>query len=89
MKRVIAIESFKNNVCRLYGEGVYIGDKEPSEGFLKDTGIKNPCIKLDSGKYIWGYQCWWIDIDTFNEKYKSYAHDFVTVEIDEDIKPKE
>jgi len=30
-----------------------------------------------------------MDIDTFNNKYKSYAHEFVTVEIDENIKPKE
>ena len=56
---VTAIESIKDGICRSYGEGEYIGDKEPNGGWMKDTGIKNPCIKLDSGKYVWGYQCWW------------------------------
>lgn len=22
-------------------------------------GRPNPCIKLDSGKYVWGFECWW------------------------------
>lgn len=38
--RVTAIESIKDGVCRSYGEGEYIGDKEPNGGWMKDTGIK-------------------------------------------------
>ena len=57
--RVTAIESIKDGICRSYGEGEYIGYREPNGGWMKDLGIKNPCIKLDSGKYVWGYQCWY------------------------------
>jgi hypothetical protein len=46
--RVIAIESIKDGICRSYGEGEYIGDKETNGGWMKDTGIKNPF----SGKFL-------------------------------------
>ena len=68
--RVIAIESIENGICRSYGEGELLGDKEPSSGWLSGFGIKHPCIKLDSGQYIWGYQCWWAASEIFNEKFK-------------------
>ena len=86
--RVIAIESIKNGVCRSYGEGEYIGHREPNGGWMKDLGIKNPCIKLDSGKYIWGYQCWWGEIEKFNNKYKELIKEIIIVDVDENIEPK-
>lgn len=26
---------------------------------FKEETFKNPCIELDSGEIVWGYQCWW------------------------------
>lgn len=86
--RVIAIESLKDGICRSYGEGEYIGDKEPNGGWMKGTGIKNPCIKLDSGQYVWGYQCWWGEIKEFNERYKNSIKETVIVEVPENVEPK-
>lgn len=83
--RVTTIESIKDGVCRSYGEGEYIGNKEPNGGLLKDTGIKNPCIKLDNGKYVWGYQCWWGEAAIFNEKFQG---EIIIVDVDENIEPK-
>lgn len=84
--RVIAIESISKGVCRSFGEGEYIGDREPSEGEMK--GIKNPCIKLDNGRYVWGYQCWWGEIKKFEEKYKDIIKATIMVETDVNILPK-
>jgi len=86
--RVTAIESIKDGICRSYGEGEYIGDKEPNSGWMKDTGIKNPCIKLDSGQYVWGYQCWWGATDKFKEKYKDSIKETIIVEVPEIVEPK-
>jgi hypothetical protein len=38
--RVTAIESIKDGICRSYGEGEYIGYREPNGGWMKDLGIK-------------------------------------------------
>lgn len=46
----------------LYGYGVYVGDEVPPED-VKFLGIQldhpNPKIVLDSGKVVWGCECWW------------------------------
>lgn len=26
----------------------------------------NPCIELDNGDIIWGYQCWWVPVTEEN-----------------------
>lgn len=31
--------------------------------------LLNPRVRLDSGKCVWGYQCWWMEIDVFRKKY--------------------
>ncbi len=36
------------------GYGVYEGNFYPP-----GSDIKSPQIKLDSGEYIWGSECWW------------------------------
>jgi hypothetical protein len=87
--RVTAIESIKDGVCRSYGEGEYIGHKAPSKGLLSEIeGVNNPCIKLDSGKYIWGYQCWWGETEMFNQKYKDSIKETIIVDVPENIEPK-
>ena len=53
--RVIAIRNSGEKEVNIYGYGEYLGKKPCSEL----GNIKNPCIKLDNGKTVWGYQCWW------------------------------
>lgn len=59
-ERVGAIESANQNEVRLFGYGVYTGDKIPpkSVGGM-NFSIPNPCILLDSGTEIYGCECWW------------------------------
>ena len=58
--RVGAILSGKNGVVRFLGYGKYVGDFVPPEeigGF--NFGQPNPKIELDSGKVVYGCECWW------------------------------
>lgn len=87
--RVIAIESIENGVMRSYGEGEYLGEKIPNVSPFNEIGLKNPCIKLDNGKYIWGFQCWWGEAKKFREKYKNRFDNEVIVDIEENINPVE
>ena len=52
--RVGAIQSADELEVRLYGYGVYDGDKEHP-----DLGFPNPRITLDDGRIVWGCECWW------------------------------
>lgn len=52
--RVGAILSADSTTVNLLGYGVYEG-----RVMNEDIGFPNPCIKLDSGELVWGYQCWW------------------------------
>jgi hypothetical protein len=33
----------------------------------------NPRIKLDNGETVWGYECWWSDVETFEKKAVGYT----------------
>jgi hypothetical protein len=79
--RVIAIESFSDGILKTYGEGEYIGDKIPNIDPFNKLKIKNPCILLDNGKYVWGFECWWGDVDKFKEKYKDSIKEEILVDI--------
>lgn len=63
--RVGAILSSKNGVVKFIGYGKYVGDTIPKEavGFmamaLKESKTVNPKIELDSGKVVYGCECWW------------------------------
>lgn len=81
MSKVIAIESFKDGLLREYGEGILVEDQIPDEPFFRQNEIVNPCIKLDTGKYIWGFQCWWAKTEVFNEKYGKYIKERQTVDV--------
>lgn len=78
--RVVAIESLKNGVLRTYGEGELIKDQVPDMNPFKDLNITNPCIKLDSGKYVWGCECWWGETEKFEKKYGSDIQERIIVE---------
>jgi len=55
----------KKKTIDLLGYGIYEGDEVPESavcGFAeacKEHGVGNPKIKLDSGKIVWGCECWW------------------------------
>lgn len=63
--RVGAICDADKEEVRLFGYGVYEGDEVPPPGIqifgadLHALGHTNPKIKLDSGKVVWGCECWW------------------------------
>ena len=85
--RVIAIESMTDGVMRLYGEGELIKDKVPNVSPFNENNIRNPCILLDSGKYVWGFQCWWGDVTKVREKYKDVIKEEIIVDIKNEVLP--
>jgi len=69
--RVGAMSSSDTNEVRLFGYGEYVGDEVPPPEIifmglsLNVMGHKNPKIVLDSGKVVWGCECWWGSEDEF------------------------
>lgn len=64
--RVGAILSESDDgVVKFLGYGAYEGDFVPEEavGWIADAareyGNRNPRIRLDSGKIVYGCECWW------------------------------
>lgn len=52
-ERVGVIISADKETVRLAGYGTY-------EGYLPSPmGFPNPCIKLDNGQKVWGFESWW------------------------------
>ena len=85
--RVFAMESANNVEVRLFGCGIYEGDFVPVEavGFFadcaKELGHTNPRIRLDSGKIVYGCECWW-GLESVMEKTVA-GRSIVPVDIDE------
>lgn len=85
-EKVIAIRDATEGVVNSFGEGTYMGALVPDHHMFKDAGIKNPCIKLDTGKYIWGFQCYWGSLEGFNKKKKAGQFTEVNlIELEEDL----
>ncbi len=57
--RVGAIKKADDDNVYLYGWGKYVGDEIPTRGWMKSAQIPNPCITLDNGKKVYGFECWW------------------------------
>jgi hypothetical protein len=63
--RVGAISHGKDGTLYIFGYGVYDGDfvPETAAGWMgeacQEVGASNPRITLDSGKVVWGCECWW------------------------------
>ena len=53
-QRVGAIASADEKTVHFFGYGTYQGDFEHP-----DLGFPNPKIMLDSGRAVWGCECWW------------------------------
>lgn len=70
MKKVVAIQKTDSSDKTIYifGYGKFIGNKVPDTAPFNKIGVDNPCIKItkgiNKGKYIWGFQCWWGDVET-------------------------
>lgn len=77
--RVGAISHDEEDAVYLFGYGIYEGMH-----VHPDLGLENPRIKLDSGKIVWGCECWWGP----EEKVRSSIGDrfIVLLDIDEERK---
>lgn len=86
--RVGAISHGKNGVLYIFGYGVYEGDfvPETAVGWMaeasREVGSTNPKIKLDSGKVVWGCECWW-GAESVVKKRCADADEVVEIDIDE------
>jgi hypothetical protein len=65
--RVGAVQKADDTEVYFYGWGKYIGDEVPDRGFLSEMDIKNPCIALDNGKKVYGFECWWGEAEKVKE----------------------
>lgn len=83
----MVVQSVKDGVVKSYGEGEYIGDKVPDMEPFKSLNIENPCIKLDTGKYVWGFMCWWGGVESCNLKFEGM--EIIPVEVEEEVLPVE
>jgi hypothetical protein len=98
-ERVGALLGVKNKVVDFLGYGVYEGDFDPDDptyepnavGLVHDMATMrghflNPRIKLDSGKTVWGCECWWGSEEQMKEeieRYKIAGFSIKDVDIDE------
>ena len=85
--RVTAIQSFKDGVLKTYGDGELLEDKVPNAEPFKTIEVTNPCIKLDDGGYVWGFQCWWGAVEKVAKKFESRATEVIKVKPDVVIEP--
>lgn len=78
-RRVFAALDADDSRVRLLGFGNYVGDEVPTGavGRLAQIAIRmnrpNPKIVLDSGKVVWGCECWWGDESRWPEFLKGRA----------------
>lgn len=69
--RVYAIYGSEGDKVEVFGPGVFLGKKVPGEDpsipvpvgplgdMVREAGLDNPLIRLDTGQYVWGCECWW------------------------------
>lgn len=86
--RIGALLSATKDEVKLLGYGVYVGDEVPvtAMGMLaemcREVNHANPKLVLDSGKVVWGCECWWGDEAEVRAKVALYPR-CVEVDIDE------
>jgi len=90
-QRVGAILGAKEGIVEFLGYGVYEGDHIPEEavGFMADASRvckwTNPRIRLDSGKVVYGCECWWgseAKVKVQLAEYRASGYRIVEVDID-------
>ncbi len=91
-KRVGAILGSGKGEVSFLGYGVYEADETPygAVGALAEmliyTKAKNPKIVLDSGKTVWGCECWWGpegDVKKRLARWREDGYEIVGVDIEE------
>lgn len=86
--RVGAILSSEGTTVHFLGYGTYVGDVIPQEamGMLAEMArsqqVTNPKIELDSGKVVYGCECWWGPEEEVRQRLEAFE-DVVEVDIDE------
>ncbi len=87
-ERVGCISSGDSDTLKVLGYGVYESDEVPTEAvgdfadFMRGNGMKNPKIRLDSGKVVYGCECWWGPEEAVKARVAVYKN-VVDVDIDE------
>ena len=84
--RVGALMKGEKGTVWVFGYGTYQGDQVPDPAlgvrFLGgEMDHPNPCILLDSGKQVFGCECWWGPEEATRERYKDLK--WVLVSIDD------
>lgn len=78
-EEVIAVQSLEKGHLKVFGKGIYKGDHVPDKDPFNEAGIKNPCIELEDGSYVWGFECWWGSREGFAKQYDSIIKSRETV----------
>jgi hypothetical protein len=92
-ERVGAIHAQDGETVHFFGYGVLEGDMRPGDddaplpggllgALVVETWRTNPRIRLDSGQYVWGCECWW-GPEARVKKLLAAAEKVVDVDIDE------
>lgn len=72
--RVLAILGVKGDTVQSFGEGVYAGRFRPPENAIGfNLAMENHRIDLDSGKSVFGCECWWGSVETMRDQLKDYT----------------
>lgn len=80
--RVGAFLFMSDTELLVLGYGTYDGDEETPPKDVTDFGMPNPKITLDSGKVVWGCECWWGPEEEYKEQEAKHINAKV-VDIDE------
>lgn len=86
--RVGAILKATEGTVEFLGYGTYEGDFVPGEAVgmfadaMRENKMTNPKINLDSGKVVYGCECWWGSAEEVDKQLKLYK-EVVNVDIDE------
>lgn len=71
----------KDGVVYSFGEGTYAGDFPlPPEAGGFNFGQDNPRIDLDSGKTVWGCECWWGAADVMRERLSGWKWEIIDID---------
>ena len=87
--KVMAMQKSTDVSVHVFGEGTYVGNRVPDVSPFKELGIKNHYILLDDGKGVWGFQCWWGDIEAAKKAIGDKTVFQVTLTDEDEIKPVE
>jgi hypothetical protein len=87
--RVLAMQKSTDVSVHVFGEGVYVGNRIPDVSPFRELEIKNPYIQLDSGKGVWGFQCWWGDLEAAQKAIGDKTVFKVEITDEDEIKPVE